>query len=411
MKSYLKGKWGVLVVALLLLVIPAIVQAQSPDALQGSPPIEQPLVREGTLAVRLAQVFGLVTVNSEAEAESWLGEKGISPRNGWIADYPVTPDIVGELRATVVDAADARKIPVTREEALRLLDGINAELALAIKPADGEATPAVVGEGGDYVAPGVVNNYYYEEGPPVVTYYAPPDDFYYLYSWVPYPFWCSGFWFGGFFVLNDFHRSVFIGHGHNHHRAFVSNHFRGERGFSRIDPVARFNGRSHFDSGTVVRRNSVPAGGTGGRWTGSTAPRTPTTSGISNVSSGRQAVSQSPGRGRTINRNSRSYSPPAQNNRTPGSYTSYQGYRNHVRSNNAPPVGVSPVRSNNAPSVGVNPVRTFNTPSVGGNPVRSFEPSRSYTPSRTYMPVSQTTTMPGNVLRGGGSFSGRPGRR
>jgi hypothetical protein len=407
----LKGKWGVLVVALLLLVIPAIVQAQSPDALQGSPPIEQPLVREGTLAVRLAQAFGLVTVNSEAEAESWLGEKGISPRNGWIADYPVTPDIVGELRATVGDAADARKIPVNREEALRLLDSINAELALSIKPADGEATPAVVGEGGDYVAPDVVNNYYYEEGPPVVTYYAPPDDFYYLYSWVPYPFWCSGFWFGGFFVLNDFHRSVFIGHGHNHHRAFVSNHFRSDHGFSRIDPVARFNGRSGFDAGTVRRGNRVPAGGSGSRWTGNTAPHAPITSGIRHMSGDRQAASQSPGRGRNITRNSRSYSPPAQNNYTPGSYTPYQGNRTRVRSYNSPSVGVNPVRSYNTPSVGVNPVRSFNTPSVGVKPVRSFEPSRSYTPSSTYMPVSRTTTMPGNAFRGGGSFSGRSGRR
>jgi hypothetical protein len=409
---------------LLLLVIPAIVQAQSPDALQGSPPIEQPLVREGTLAVRLAQAFGLVTVNSEAEAESWLGEKGISPRNGWIADYPVTPDIVGELRATVGDAADARKIPVNREEALRLLDSINAELALSIKPADGEATPAVVGEGGDYVAPDVVNNYYYEEGPPVVTYYAPPDDFYYLYSWVPYPFWCSGFWFGGFFVLNDFHRSVFIGHGHNHHRAFVSNHFRGERGFSRIDPVARFNGRSGFDAGSVRRSNYVPAGGPGSRGTGFTAPRTPITSGIRHSTGDRHEASQSPGRWRTINRNSHSYSPPAQNNHTPGSYTFHQGNRTQVRSYNTPSVGVNPVRSfntptggvkpvrsYNTPSVGVNPVRSFNTPSVGVNPVRSFEPSRSYTPSSTYMPVSRTTTMPGNAFRGGGSFSGRSGRR
>ena len=70
MKFFLKGKLGTLVAALLLLVIPAIVQAQPTDALQGSPPIEQPLVREGTLAVRLAHAFGLEAVNSEAEAES-----------------------------------------------------------------------------------------------------------------------------------------------------------------------------------------------------------------------------------------------------------------------------------------------------------------------------------------------------
>src|SRR6266496_1968895 len=103
MKSFLPGKSVVFIVGLFLLLIPAILQAQSYDAPQGSPPIEQPLVREGTLAVRLSHALGLSTAKSEVEAETWLGEKGISPRNGWIADYPVTPDIVGELQTSVGD--------------------------------------------------------------------------------------------------------------------------------------------------------------------------------------------------------------------------------------------------------------------------------------------------------------------
>jgi hypothetical protein len=383
MKSFLTGKSGVFIVGLFLLLIPAIIQAQFPDAPQGSPPIEQPLVREGTLAVRLAHALGLITANSEAEAETWLGEKGISPRNGWIADYPVTPVIVGELRATVGDAADARKIPLNRDEALERLESITAELAIAIKPEDNEATPSVVGEESDYVAPAVVNNYYYEEGPPVVTYYAPPADFYYLYSWVPYPFWYTGFWFGGFFILNDFHRSVFIGH--NHHRAFVSNHFRGDRGFSRIDPVARVNGRSRFGTGAVIRRNSVPAGGRGNRGTGFTAPRTPITSGVRQMSGGRQTASQTLGSGRTFTPFSRSYSSPAQSNSAPGGYTSSRSHRSQFRS--------------------------YNTPSGSVNPARSYEPSRRYTPSSNYMPVSRGNTMSGNASRGSGSFSGRHGRR
>ena len=383
MKSFLLGKWGVFIVGLFLFLIPAIIQAQSPDAPQGSPPIEQPLVREGTLAVRLAHSLGLRAANNEAEAETWLGEKGISPRNGWIADYPVTPDIVGELRTTVGDAADARKIPVNRDEAIKRLESITAELALAIKPEDDDATPPVVGEGSDYVAPAVVNNYYYEEGPPVVTYYAPPEDFYYLYSWVPYPFWCAGFWFGGFFILNDFHRSVFIGH--NHHRAFVSNHFRGDRGFSRIDPVARVNGRSRFDTGAVIRRNSVPAGGRGNRGTGFAVPRTPMTSGVRQMSGGRRTASQSLGSGRTFTPSSRGYSSRAQSYNAPGSYTSSRSYRTQFRS--------------------------YNTPSGSVNPARSYAPSRRYTPSSNYMPVSRVNTMSGNAFRGSGSFSGRYGRR
>jgi len=241
----------------------------------------------------------------------------------------------------------------------------------------------VVGEGSDYVAPAVVNNYYYEEGPPVVTYYAPPADFYYLYSWVPYPFWYSGFWFGGFFILNDFHRSVFIGH--NHHRAFVSNHFRGDRGFSRVDPVTRFNGRSGFNKGAVIRSNSVPEGGRGSRGTGFTAPRTPITSGVRQVSGGRQTASQPSGSGRTFTPITRGNSAPAQSYNARVSYTSSPGYRTQSRSYNAPSRSVSPAHS--------------------------YEPSRRYTPSSNYMPASRVNTMSGNAFRGSGSFSGRYGRR
>ena len=70
--------------------------------------------------------------------------------------------------------------------------------------------------------PEVINKQYYEQGPPVVTYYAPPDPYYYLYSWVPYPFWSTGFYFPGFFVLNNFHRHVFF----NRHPYFVTHHAR-----------------------------------------------------------------------------------------------------------------------------------------------------------------------------------------
>ncbi len=68
--------------------------------------------------------------------------------------------------------------------------------------------------------PEVINNYYNDYGPPVVTYYAPPLPYYYLYGWVPYPFWYSGFFFRGFFILHDFHRTGFF-HGHPF---FVTNH-------------------------------------------------------------------------------------------------------------------------------------------------------------------------------------------
>jgi hypothetical protein len=75
-----------------------MVLAQSEQLRPGAPPVGQPVVSEGDFAVRLAFALAVVTTEDEVEAESRLGEIGIAPRNGWIADYPVTPDIVAELR-------------------------------------------------------------------------------------------------------------------------------------------------------------------------------------------------------------------------------------------------------------------------------------------------------------------------
>ncbi|MGC9975611.1 MAG: hypothetical protein ABSC57_02665 [Syntrophales bacterium] len=86
----------------------------------------------------------------------------------------------------------------------------------------------------------------------------PPPDFYYFYAWIPYPFWCSGFWFPGFFVLNDFHRIIVL----NGRVAFVSNHFsdvRKHRVF-RIDPGARFNGRTFAGIGVKNKKGFISTG-------------------------------------------------------------------------------------------------------------------------------------------------------
>lgn len=107
MRSHFRAA-GIAAGILFLLSIPAAVfaQAQSQLPAQSPPPIGTPLVREGDFAVRLAPALGISTTNDEIEAESRLGEIGISPRNGWIADYPVTPDVLGELQAGVAAAAD-----------------------------------------------------------------------------------------------------------------------------------------------------------------------------------------------------------------------------------------------------------------------------------------------------------------
>jgi hypothetical protein len=231
------------VISLLALLTPLAAIAQTEATQSGPPPVAAPLIREGELAINLASSLGIITGSDEIEAENRLADVGISPRNGWIADYPVTPDIIGELQQAVGTAADAGKIPLSREEALKrlndALNGYNMSIAAYAPTGSAEPPPA---SAENYPNPGVVNNYYYTEGPPVMTYYTPPPDFYYLYGFIPYPFWWSGFWFPGFFVLNDFHKTVVI----NRRPVFVSNHFRDIRNHRvfRIDPAARFHGRT-----------------------------------------------------------------------------------------------------------------------------------------------------------------------
>ena len=77
----------------------AVEQANHP------PPVAQPLVREGDFAVKLVSALNLGQTDNEAEAESILSHAGIAPTNGWIADYPVTPEIVGELLQSIQAAA------------------------------------------------------------------------------------------------------------------------------------------------------------------------------------------------------------------------------------------------------------------------------------------------------------------
>ena len=168
-----------------------------------------------------------------------LSAAGIEPKNGWIADYPVTPDIVAEIEASVAAAAEAKKIGLGKDEAQKAVAGLDADLGLNIQPG---SPPQATGEVQEAVPPGeVVNNYYYDYGPPVVTYYPPPWDYDYLYAWVPFHFWCGGFFFDGFFVLHDFHRQI---HFHNHDFV-VTNHVlnRHRNAVSVVDSCVRCSSR------------------------------------------------------------------------------------------------------------------------------------------------------------------------
>ncbi|MGB8518235.1 MAG: hypothetical protein WCD45_10165, partial [Gallionella sp.] len=189
-----------------------------------------------------ADALKLGKATSEAEAESLLGNAGVTPRNGWIADYPVTPDIVGELTQSISAAAESKSLKMGKDEASLAFQNVMTEINLAVRG----GTPGQTDQNGpgNNAAPDttVINNYYYDQGPPTVTYYAPPPDYTYLYVWVPYPFWGWNFWFPGFYILGDFHRVV-----HVHDRVeVISNHFVDHRTnrIVRVDPLRRFNGRT-----------------------------------------------------------------------------------------------------------------------------------------------------------------------
>ena len=212
-----------------------------------APPIEQTLVREGDFAVKLVERLRIGTPQDEAEAETMLSGMGISPKNGWISDYPVTPDIIRELENTVVEAADAGRLPMESEEALRLYQDLIVEVGLnVVAETKTEYPPEQPSRSYSCYSEPTIGSYYYTYGPPVVTYYPPPGPYLYLYAWVPFPFWWTGWYFPGFYVLHNFHRCIHIyhPHHHHHHHVYVSNHWKDpktKRVFV-IDPSRRHTG-------------------------------------------------------------------------------------------------------------------------------------------------------------------------
>jgi hypothetical protein len=227
-----------------MLLLPVVAYGQEQTAKQ-PPPIEQPLVREGEFAMKLMEALQMGKAESETEAESSLASAGIAPKNGWISDYPVTPDIIGELETSVVEAAEANRISLRTEEALNAFQAVVDELSLPVmaetrEPYETSEPPRGYSDSAESSA---ISSYYYGYGPPVVTYYPPPWNYTYLYSWVPYPFWYSGFFFGGFFVLNDFNRVIIV-----KKKPFcVTNHVKDPHSKKvwKVDPVARRHGHNN----------------------------------------------------------------------------------------------------------------------------------------------------------------------
>ena len=184
-------------------LIPLMVNAQSEQNKPGPPPIEQRLAREGSFAVKLVEALTMGQAKSEAEAESMLASVGIAPRNGWIADYPLTPDIIGEVRNAIGMALDSGKLAMNKDQALMAVQVlIDNEWRLAVASDKGQAR-----QYGDY-PPAVYEGY--EGG------YEP----YPYYPYYPYPYYYGGYYypylypyFSGGFVIRGFRGGGFGGRG------------------------------------------------------------------------------------------------------------------------------------------------------------------------------------------------------
>src|SRR5208337_3450320 len=99
------------------------------------PPIGQPLVSEGEFAVELATALNLTPSHDEAAAEDALGSISIAPRNGWISDYPITPDIIAEVRESTARSASSGSLSISEADATRTVDRVSTAMNLPIKVA------------------------------------------------------------------------------------------------------------------------------------------------------------------------------------------------------------------------------------------------------------------------------------
>lgn len=223
--------------------------AKSVGAPSEPPPVEQPIVREGEFAMELAIAFNLISNQDEMAGESSLSSIHIMPRNGWISDYPMTPDIIAEIRESVAAAASSGDLQLSEADAVSLVDNVSIATNLPVK-ADydpgsepGQSADATAPAAPEYLQPSDIEDYYDDSKPPVVTYYPPPQEYVSLYTWVPSPFWWEGFRFGGYFILVDFDRR------HRHHP--VTNHIKDTNGgVTRIKAITRTDAAAVPQGGT-----------------------------------------------------------------------------------------------------------------------------------------------------------------
>jgi hypothetical protein len=228
---------------------------------QQVPPVAQALVREGDFAIKLAAILNLGLPTNEADAEGLLAKAGVVPLNGWLSDYPMTPEVLGQLQDSIAKAASEGKLPMTAEEGTKGLYDLAAQMNLPTPAGPGTAAPESTEAPAEQPGPAVLNNHYYDQGPPIITYYPPPVYYAYLYDWVPYPVWWFGFWFPGFYICHNFTTVVVV----DTRKVIVSNRFVDPRTkrVVRVDPVVR-TGTGALRSVTTLRTGDGRRFGTEG---------------------------------------------------------------------------------------------------------------------------------------------------
>ncbi|MCW8904338.1 hypothetical protein, partial [Sedimenticola sp.] len=205
--------------AAVALLLPTWVAAQHAVEDNTVSAIDPVLVRQGDFAILLLEALSLGEVDTEEEATRRLGAIDIAPDEGWIADYPVTPEILAELALTIGDAADTGKIGLNRDKAMETLQALAAELGLYIPD---EFSPRYARRyllDDAYDCSGSTIRHYYDNyGPPVMSYCRPPYDYDYLYDWRPYGSWWHGHYYPGYYLLHRFHLVIHVDSKRPHHR-------------------------------------------------------------------------------------------------------------------------------------------------------------------------------------------------
>ncbi len=220
---------------------------------QQVPPVAQTLVREGDFAIKLVATLGLGSTTDEALAEDALAKVGVAPANGWLSDYPMTPQIIGQLQDSIVAAASDGNLNMTAEQAASGFNSLISQMNLPAPAGPEQTAPESSNALSGQPNQTEINNYYYDQGPPVITYYPPPPYYGYLYDWVPYPVFWFGFWFPGFYICHNFTTVVVF----DHRPCIVSNHVIDPRTgrVAVVDPVTRTRTGS-VRSGTTLRTQS-----------------------------------------------------------------------------------------------------------------------------------------------------------